>query len=144
MHSSSVVGCDYTQTNHRVPDLKRHAGTHDQWMEPDKWTRCSVAMDRAHSHNTGIEEGMTEGTISRRCCQIFSPRAHQKRCPRNGEFRHILIRDADTRMHHGESTVGSRLNQMHRIRRVVSQTVYGALRPSWPSRVQFSGCDGSG
>ena len=55
-----VVGCEYTQKNRRVPDLKRHVVTHDRWIEPGKWTCCGVDMDRAHLYDTGIEEGMTE------------------------------------------------------------------------------------
>ena len=55
-----VVGCVYEQYNHRVPELKRHAETHDRWMDPEKWICRGVGMDVAHLYDVGIEEGMSE------------------------------------------------------------------------------------
>ena len=55
-----VVGYDYIQKNHRVPDLKRHVMTHDRWIDPDRWTRCGVAMDRACFCGMGIEQWITD------------------------------------------------------------------------------------
>ena len=55
-----VVGCDYIQKNHRVPDLNRHIVTHGRWLEPEKWTCCGVTMDIAWSYDTGIQQGMTQ------------------------------------------------------------------------------------
>jgi hypothetical protein len=55
-----VIGCDYEQKNHRIPDLKRHVVTHDRWIVPDRWTCCGVTMDRAYLYGIGIEPGMTD------------------------------------------------------------------------------------
>jgi hypothetical protein len=55
-----VIGCDYEQKNHRIPDLKRHIVTHGRWIVPDRWTCCGVTMDRAYLYGIGIEPGMTD------------------------------------------------------------------------------------
>ena len=55
-----VAGCDHTQKNRRIPDLKRHVATHDRWIEPEKWTCCGVGMDRAHLCGQWITAGMSK------------------------------------------------------------------------------------
>ena len=55
-----VAGCDHTQKNRRIPDLKRHIATHDRWIEPGKWTCCGIGMERAHFYGQGIIVGMSK------------------------------------------------------------------------------------
>jgi len=90
-----VVGCDYAQRNQRVPDLKRHAVTHDRWLEPDKWTCCGVAMDRAHLYDTGIEEGMTEDDFIQAGAYLFKGRLMIGGCLKTFARRDALKRHVD-------------------------------------------------
>ena len=55
-----VAGCDHTQKNRRISDLKRHVATHDRWIEPGKWTCCGIEMERAHFYGQGIIVGMSK------------------------------------------------------------------------------------
>ena len=55
-----VAGCDHTQENRRIPDLKRHIATHDRWIEPEKWTCRGVGVEKAHLYVEGVEMGMSK------------------------------------------------------------------------------------
>lgn len=90
-----VIGCSYIQTNQRVPDLKRHVLTHDRWLNPDEWTCCGVAMDRAHLYGKGIEEGMTRDECIRAGAYDFRGQLMIGGCMKTFARRDALKRHVD-------------------------------------------------
>ena len=92
-----VAGCDHTQKNQRIPDLKRHILTHDRWMEPEKWICCGVSMDIAHLYARGIEEGMTEEEQIKAGAYMFRGQLRIGGCLKTFARRDALKRHIDNR-----------------------------------------------
>ena len=90
-----VVGCDYKQENHHIPELKRHIITHNRWKEPKKWICCGVGIDKAHLYGEGIRQGMADEECIKAGAYMFKGRLMIGGCMKTFSRRDALKRHVD-------------------------------------------------
>ena len=102
-----VVGCDHTQENRRIPDLKRHILTHRRLVEPEKWICCGVGMERAHLYREGIKQGMTDEERIKAGADEFGGRLTIGGCMKTFSRKDALKRHVDNSKGHCLMPAGS-------------------------------------